>query len=121
MKTILCSRTTHSKPLLCSIGVVLALVAGILDVLSGNSVYLAGIYLLPVILIAWFAGGVSVALISSSCGIIWFAADVVSGHIYSHIEATLWEAFMVLCLFLTVGYSIAAMRMILRESDFEQQ
>jgi hypothetical protein len=112
-KTILDFRDKHPKQLLLVLGVILALAAGILDVLMGDSIVFAVLYLLPKILIAWFVGGVSVALISIFCGIIWLAADVASGHLYSHLATMIWEVFMVLCLFLIIGYSIAAMRKIL--------
>jgi len=100
------------KTLLNLIGVLLAVSAGILDVLTDNSVFFAALYLLPIMLIAWLVGGASVALIASLCGVTWLAADIVSGHIYSHVATTIWEAVMVLCLFLTVGYSMAAIKKI---------
>jgi len=85
---------------------------GILDVLTGKSVIFAILYLLPVMLIAWFVGGFPVALMSSLCGMIWIAADVASGHFYLHVSTAIWESLAVLCLFLIVGYSIATMKKI---------
>ena len=109
---ILDLRGKHSKQLFLVLGVLLALVVGSLDFLTTNSILFAVLYLVPIMLIAWFVGGVSVALIASLCGIIWFAADVVSGQFNSHVSTATWEALTVFCLFLIVGYSIAAMKKI---------
>ena len=114
-KSILDLSDKYFKTLMVVLGVFLALTAGLIDVYTGNSMFFASLYLLPILLIAWFVGGVSVAFISSLCGITWLAADVTSGHIYSHIATTIWESFMVLSLFLIVGYSIAALKNILLE------
>jgi hypothetical protein len=116
-KTILDFRGKYSKLLLFALGAFLTLAAGILDVLMGNPIFIAFLYLLPIMLTGWFVGRISVAFISSLCGIAWLATDVASGHIYSHVATTIWETFMVLCLFLIIGYSIAAMKMILHEHE----
>lgn len=111
-KTILDLRDKHSKQLFLVLGLLLALAVGSLDFLTSNSILFAVFYLLPIMLIAWFVGGVSVAIISSVCGIIWLAADVASGHFYSHASTAIWETLVVFCLFLIVGYSIATIKKI---------
>jgi len=104
------------KPRLFVLGVLLALAAGFFDVLTDNAIFFVVPYLLPIMMIAWYGGGVSVALIASLCGIIWLAVNVVSEHIHSHVATTMWEGLMVLCFFLIVGYSVTAMKFILQEN-----
>jgi hypothetical protein len=110
MKTILDFRDKYPKQQLFVLGVLFALMVGILDFLTSNSILFAVLYLLPITLIAWFVGGVSVTLMSCLCGILWLAADVASGHFYSHVSTLIWEAAVVLCLFFIVGYSVAVIK-----------
>jgi hypothetical protein len=89
--------------------------AGVLDAFSSCEICAAFFYLLPVILIAWFVGGISVAFISGLCGVTWFATDVVFRRIYSDFDASLWSALMALGLFLIVGYSLTTIKKLARE------
>jgi hypothetical protein len=108
----LVSRGKHSELVLLCFGVILALLVGFLDYLTGNSILFAVLYLLPVTLVAWFFGGVSVALMSSLCAVIWFVADVASGSFYAHDSTAIGETFAALFLFMIVGYSITVIKKI---------
>jgi diguanylate cyclase (GGDEF)-like protein len=86
---------------------------GSLDFITGYDISVSILYLFPIVLIAWFEGGVPAALISIFSAITWAVADLASGRIYSHITVSIWNAIMVLGMFLIVAYSVAAVKKLL--------
>ncbi|HUI67180.1 MAG TPA: diguanylate cyclase [Nitrospirota bacterium] len=113
IKTILEFPGKLPKPFLTLIGFLLVLAIGSLDSITSYDISIATLYLLPIILIAWFEGGVPAALISIFSAITWAVSDLISGHPYSHIAVPIWNATMVLGMFLIVSYSIAAIKKLL--------
>jgi len=101
------------KPFLTFVGFLLVLAIGSLDSITSYHVSVSALYLLPIILIAWFEGGVPAAIISIFSAITWALSDLVSGHPYSRIAVPIWNAIMVLGMFLTVAYSITAIKKLL--------
>jgi len=101
------------KPYLTFLGYLLVLAIGSLDTITGYDTSVSLLYLLPIILIAWFEGGVPALIISIFSAITWAVSDLVSGHAYSHIAIPIWNAVMVLGMFLVVAYSIAAIKKLL--------
>jgi len=100
------------------LGFFLVIIIGLLDRATGYEISVSLFYLLPILLIAWFIGGGSVASISIFSSLVWFAADVSSGYEYSHMAIPVWNALMRLGIFLIVGSSFAAMRKLhARESE----
>ena len=92
-------------------GVLLALAIGVLDKITGNGINLSFFYLFPVLLISWkFAGRKPAVLMSLFCAFIWFLADVISGHAYSHSAIPVWNGIMGLSLLLTVAYSFSTLK-----------
>ncbi len=105
-------RMNRLSPLLLSvIAVSLVITVGVLDMLTGYERYVSVLYLFPIILLAWFSGGISVALISVACTISWFSADLVSGHVLYSLRTISPRDFLaVLGTFLIVGYYLAYMK-----------
>jgi len=101
------------KPFLTFVGFLLVLAIGSLDSITSYHVSVSTLYLLPIILIAWFEGGVPAAIISIFSAITWALSDLVSGHPYSRIAVPIWNAAMVLGMFLIVAYSITAIKKLL--------
>lgn len=99
-----------SKPWLYVLAVLLALTAGAVDMLIEYGSSLPILYLLPVLLVAWFSDGVSVALVSIFCTLTWFAANVLSERIYAHLSFSLWYFLVVLGFFLIAGYLLVYIR-----------
>jgi diguanylate cyclase (GGDEF)-like protein len=89
------------------------LAIGSLDSITSYHVSVSALYLLPIILIAWFEGGVPAAIISIFSAITWALSDLVSGHPYSRMAVPIWNAAMVLGMFLIVAYSITAIKKLL--------
>jgi hypothetical protein len=105
-KTIIKFFEKLPKPVLTFIAFFLVLAIGALDYITGYDLSLSVFYLFPVILIAWFEGGVPATLISIFSAVNWAFADLASGHVYSHIGIEVWNAVMILTLLLIVAYFI---------------
>ncbi len=84
----------------------LVLVIGSLDFITGYDVSISVLYLFPVILIAWFEGGVPATVISIFSAVTWSIADLASGRGYFQSDIAVWNALIVLALYLIVAYSI---------------
>jgi diguanylate cyclase (GGDEF)-like protein len=111
----LCKRARPCQPVL---GVLLVLAIGMLDIVTGREIAVSVLYVLPVMLIAWFEGGASAALISILSAITWLLTGEASGHSDSHPAVPLWNALLGLGLFLTVGYSFAtAKKLLIKERE----
>jgi len=101
------------KPFLTFIGFLLVLAIGGLDTITSYDISVSALYLLPIMLIAWFEGGLPAAIISIFSAIIWAMSDLASGHAYSRIAVPIWNAITVLGMFLIVAYSITAIKKLL--------
>lgn len=112
-KTILEFFEKLPKPVLTYFAFLLVLVIGYLDFITGYDVSVMLLYLFPVILVAWFEGGVPATLISIFSAITWAVAGLASGHVYSHIGIEVWNAIMVLALLLIVAYFIIFIKKLL--------
>lgn len=65
---------------------------GVVDYLVGYEISVSLFYLAPVAVAAWYGGPRDgIALAGLSCAS-WFAADVISGHPYSHPAIPVWNA-----------------------------
>jgi diguanylate cyclase (GGDEF)-like protein len=110
IKTIIEFPGKLPKPSLTLFGLLLVLAIGGLDTITSYDISISVLYLLPIILIAWYEGGVSATLIAIFSAITWATSDLVSGHIYSHITVRIWNAITVLGMFLFVAYSITTVK-----------
>jgi diguanylate cyclase (GGDEF)-like protein len=110
IKTIIEFPEKLPKPSLTLFGLLLVLAIGGLDTLTSYDISLSVLYLLPIILIAWYEGGLPATLLSIFSAITWATSDLVSGHIYSHITVRIWNAITVLGMFLFVAYSITTVK-----------
>ncbi|MFO1316568.1 MAG: GGDEF domain-containing protein [Burkholderiales bacterium] len=86
-----------------------AAVAGI-DLLTGYEVSMSLFYLVPVGMVAWYAGrraGVAVAAVSCFA---WYFADLAAGHQYAHPAIAIWNALVRLGYFLVASLLLSALR-----------
>jgi hypothetical protein len=109
-KTILASLKRFLKTYLTFFAFLLVVVIGSLDFITGYDVSISVLYLFPVILIAWFEGGVPATIVSIFSAVTWGIADLVSGHLYFQRDIAIWNALMVLTLFLIVAYPIVLVK-----------
>ncbi len=91
-------------------GIALVAFIGIVDYLTGYQVSFAIFYLVPIIWVTWYSNkwiGSLVALIST---VVWFEADILAEHFYTHPIIPYWNAFMRLGMFLVVVLILAKLR-----------
>ncbi len=100
-------------PYLTFFGSLLVLAIGGLDTVVTYDIPVTIFYVLLIILIAWYEGGVAATLISILSAVTWAVSDLASGHIYYHNSVAIWTVIVVLGVFLTVAYSITAIKKLL--------
>jgi diguanylate cyclase (GGDEF)-like protein len=92
------------------LSLVLILGIGFFDYKTGYELSFSLLYLLPISLTTWFAGR-SIGIVASVIGAcIWFAADLFSGHPYSHPAMAYWNSLIRFGIFLIVTLLLAALR-----------
>lgn len=92
------------------LSLVLILVIGVADFLTGFELSFSLFYLAPISLVAWYAGGTSGLLISLISALVWFVADIASGNTYSAPWIYLWNTFIRLGIFIAVTMILARLK-----------
>ena len=105
------------KPFLTLFGYLLVLAIGSLDSFTGSDLSVSLLYLFPIILIAWYEGGLPAIVISIFSAINWAMSDLLSKHIYSNSAVPIWNAMMMLGMFLTVAYSVSVTKKLLKKDQ----
>lgn len=94
------------------INVLLLLILGLIDFLTGIEFDFSILYLIPISVTSWYANkrlGIFSAIISE---IIWFIADMLGGHIYSSTLILFWNSVIRLCLFITIALLLSYFKLI---------
>jgi len=92
------------------LSLVLVLAIGFADFLTGFELSFSLFYLAPISLVAWHAGGTSGIVISLMSALVWFVADIASGHTYSALWIYLWNTFIRLGIFIAVAMILARLK-----------
>jgi hypothetical protein len=96
-----------------SLSVLGVIFLGFIDWITGYDLNFFVFYFLPVSLAAWFVGqGASVSL-SILSAIVWFGADVLSGHTNSSQFYAVWNTVVRLSSFLLIGWLVSRIRYLL--------
>ncbi len=69
----------------------LVFVCGTIDWFSGFEVSMSLFYGIPIMFAIWFGDKKTGLLVAILCGITWWWADILAGHIYSHYWVAIWE------------------------------
>lgn len=64
---------------------------GLIDWCSGFEISMSLFYGIPIMFAIWFGDRKSGLLIAIVCGITWWWADILAGHVYSHFWVATWE------------------------------
>lgn len=81
----------QSKPVLLGEALLLVLLTGTLDALSGYEVSMSLFYGAPIMAAVWFCDRKSGLLIAIVSGITWWWADLLAGHLYPQVWLSIWE------------------------------
>lgn len=81
----------QSKAVLLTEAILLVLLIGTIDWCSGSEMSLSLFYGAPILGAIWFCDRKSGLLIAILCGITWWWADILAGHLYSTAWLSIWE------------------------------
>ena len=107
----------QNKIFLGFLGVVVAVLLGVIDYLTGYEINLSLFYLLPISLAAWYGGQEAGLVVSGVSAITWFIADVFSGASYSNSWIFLWNTLIRLGFFAIVTFLLVALKKAFRTNE----
>jgi diguanylate cyclase (GGDEF)-like protein len=99
------------------VGLIGVFCVGIADFLTGWQLSFSIFYLIPIMLVTWFAGRNLGLVMSIASTIVWFTADNLSGQPYSHPIFPFWNAGVRLGFFILVSFLLPA----LKEREHEKE
>ncbi len=93
-----------------SAGLMLTAVIGILDFLTGYEISLSMFYLVPLWLVAWYAGRSSGLIVAILSAVVWLLADLGAGHTFQNPFTPYWNATVILGEFLIVVLMVSELK-----------
>lgn len=106
-----------SHPRIVALAVVLSLVLGLVDWITGPLFSFTIFYLVPVALVAWIIGLGSAVLMSLFCAAVWTAADSAAWPSSLPPIVDVWNAVVRLAFFLLVTWALATTRRALQSQN----
>lgn len=99
-----------SQSVVLALVMVLMLLLGIVDFLTGFEISFAVFYVVPVALVAWFASQRAAFLTSIASAAIWQGANSLAGEQFAAVWIPLWNASTRLGFFLVIAFLIVRLR-----------
>jgi diguanylate cyclase (GGDEF)-like protein len=84
----------RSRPFWVIVGVVLVIILGVIDYLTGYEVSISLFYLVPIFLVVWYMDGWTGLLLSFASTAVSFVANYFAGQVYSSLSIYLWNAIL---------------------------
>jgi len=107
-----------SQEFIILIGVLIVLLLGSVDYFTGYEMSFSLFYLSAIILVSWFVGQNAGLLISIFSAIVWYVADMASGHVYSRQFIPFWNTAVRLCFFIIITHFLVAVH---RSFEYEKE
>lgn len=98
------------KKLLTPLSLIIVIALGIVDHFTGYEISFSIFYIFPILVTAWFRGRPSGIIIAFLSALTWLAADLTSGHSYSHNLIPLWNMSMRFCVFTIMVFLLSAVK-----------
>jgi len=111
----------RSKPFWGAVGFILVIILGIVDYQTGVELSITLFYLIPIFLVAWFAGENLGLVISAASTITWFIAEYANGLVYSSIMIYVWNTLIRLGFFIVSTRLLSELRKALRANQESAQ
>lgn len=99
-----------SRPFVMALGFLLLVAVGSIDYLTGPNFSLSVLYLIPVLLVSWYAGKLSGIVISFAGAFVWLVAGLLGKKYHAHPVELYWDDIMELIFFLVVTILISALK-----------
>jgi diguanylate cyclase (GGDEF)-like protein len=101
---------TLSRATVILLGTFLLLLVGMIDYLTGPGFSLSVFYLIPVLLVSWYAGKSSGIFISFAGAFVWLVAGLLGKKYHEHPVELYWDDIMELVFFLVVTTLISELK-----------
>jgi diguanylate cyclase (GGDEF)-like protein len=98
-----------------ALGMIIAICVGILDYLTGWELSVSLFYLFPIVLVTWYTNKNAGLVFSGISALMWFLADVSSGHAYSEPVLRYWNALIRLGFFVVVTLLLPTLKALGKE------
>ena len=98
------------RGLLVASAAILLVIIGVIDYITGEEIGLSIFYVIPVMLLAWYAGRAAGVITSFMAAITWYVADVTTGHFYTNAAIPVWNAAVRLGFFLLISLFISLLK-----------
>ena len=95
--------------------ILLIILLGFIDVITGYEVSFSIFYLLPVMIVSWYSQKYYAVILSILSALTWLIADLHAGHIYSHFMIPVWNGIMRLGFFLIVSFAFLEIKNLLEK------
>ena len=92
------------------LGLTLVFAIGILDLLTGYELSFSIVYVIPISLITWIANKRLGILVSFASALVWYAADLISGHTYSSHFIPVWNTVIRLSFFVIISMLLSKIK-----------
>ena len=102
--------TGRQRRLLQLTSLLLLLLFGWLDYVTGYEFGFFIFYFIPVSIAAWWGGRNPGVIMGCLCAAAWFLADRLTNHTYRHAYLVYWETFMRLASFVTTALTLSKIR-----------
>ncbi|MFQ5824099.1 MAG: PP2C family protein-serine/threonine phosphatase [bacterium] len=98
------------KPFVLTFAIALVAFVGFVDYLTGIELSLSIFYLLPISIVAWYAGKWEAYLISILSAFTWLLVDMLAARVYAYPFIHYWNAAVRLGIFLIVTYILSKLK-----------
>jgi signal transduction histidine kinase len=104
------SKVEDSKLALLAAGLIVVILLGFIDYLTGPEISISVLFVLPISLVAWYAGRPSGMIMAVASAITWLVADLTTQPGYTHPLIPYWNALVRLLFFLIIVFLESALK-----------
>lgn len=102
--------TRYSRLFHIAAGLITVLILGLADYLTGPETSLSFFYLVPIVQVTWFGGGLVGLGTALSSATVWLAGELASSQVYGHRLVPVWNVVVVFVFFLAFSGGLALFR-----------
>lgn len=110
MTNLLGSLKSKSHTFWVITGLICVALVGAGDYLTGREIAFSLFYLIPIVLVTWYAGRKFGLIISLASAVAWFGADTLAGQVYLSSVIPFWNAAVRLSFFFVVAFLLSALK-----------
>ena len=107
----------RSRPFLIVAALVIVLIVGVADYLTGSEILFSVFYLMAVVLAVWFVGKSFGVLVSILSVVAWLAGDLAAGVHYAAPSVAVWNGVIALAFYLVVVWLLSSLRSLHRQLE----